>query len=87
MTEMEHKDGGVSQKLSKEWSIHCIKPKKVMEAMQQELTFYKANQKLKKQVQESRRLVADQLLGVSEVMDDFAKEIQRERENHHKQEE
>ena len=31
--------------------------------------------------------MADQLLGVSEVMDDFAKEIQRERENHHKQEE
>jgi len=87
MTEMEHKDGGVSQKLYKEWSIHCIKPKKVMEAMQQELTYYKVNQKLKRQVQESRRLVADQLLGVSEVMDDFAKEIQRERENHHKQEE
>ena len=63
------------------------KPKKVIEAMQQELTFYQANQKLKKQVQESRRLVADQLLGVSEVMDNFAKEIQRERENHHKQEE
>ena len=31
--------------------------------------------------------MADQLLGVSEVMDNFAKEIQRERENHHKQEE
>ena len=36
---------------------------------------------------ESRRLVADQLLGVSEVMGDFAKEIQKERENHHRQEE
>ena len=55
--------------------------------MQQELTFYQANQKLKKQVKESRRLVADQLLGVSEVMGNFAKEIQRERENHHRQEE
>lgn len=31
--------------------------------------------------------MADQLLGVSEVMGDFAKEIQRERENHSKQEE
>jgi stage II sporulation protein E len=59
----------------------------VTEAVQQELTYFKANQKLKKQVQESRRLVADQLMGVSEVMGDFAKEIQRERENHHKQEE
>ncbi|HJV30913.1 MAG TPA: SpoIIE family protein phosphatase, partial [Bacillales bacterium] len=32
-------------------------------------------------------LVAEQLLGVSEVMDNFAKEIKRERENHYKQEE
>ena len=55
--------------------------------MDQELTFHQANQRLKKQVKESRKLVADQLLGVSEVMENFAKEIQRERENHHRQEE
>ena len=55
--------------------------------MQQELTFYQANQRLKKQVMESRRLVADQLLGVSEVMGNFASEIQKERENHYRQEE
>ncbi len=61
--------------------------KESMRLIGQELTFFQANQKLKKQVQESRKLVADQLLGVSEVMDNFAKEIQRERENHHKQEE
>ena len=61
--------------------------KECMKRFGQELTFFQANQKLKKQVQESRKLVADQLLGVSEVMDNFAKEIQRERENHHKQEE
>ena len=42
---------------------------------------------MKKQVKETRKLVADQLQGVSEVMENFAKEIQRERENHHKQEE
>src|SRR5699024_10152046 len=35
---------------------------------------------------ESKRLVADQLHGVSEVMDDFAKEILKEREHHEKQE-
>lgn len=87
MTEMEQKDGGVSQKLFREWDTHCVKPKKVIEVMQQELTFYQANQKLKKQVKESRRLVADQLLGVSEVMGNFASEIQKERENHHRQEE
>ncbi|HAQ06756.1 MAG TPA: stage II sporulation protein E [Bacillus bacterium] len=87
MLEMDQNSGVVTQKLSRDWDKHCTRSKKVMEIMQQQLTFYQANRKLKKQVQESRRLVADQLLGVSEVMGDFAKEIQRERENHQQQEE
>ncbi|MBD8071004.1 stage II sporulation protein E [Bacillus sp. PS06] len=73
--------------LTREWDKHCVKSKKVIEAIDQELTHFQANQKLKRQVQESRKLVADQLLGVSQVMENFAKEIQRERENHHMQEE
>jgi stage II sporulation protein E len=85
--EMDQNNGVIFAKLGRDWDKYCTKSKKVMDAIQQELTFYQANQKLKRQVQESRRLVADQLLGVSEVMDNFAKEIQRERENHHKQEE
>ncbi|MCM2535569.1 stage II sporulation protein E [Neobacillus pocheonensis] len=85
--EMDQKDGAVSSKLSREWEKHCTRHKRVFDAIQTELTFHQANQKLKKQVKESRKLVADQLQGVSEVMDNFAKEIQRERENHHKQEE
>jgi stage II sporulation protein E len=85
--EMDQNDGNISTKLSREWEKICTRSKRVYESIGQELTFFQANQKLKKQVQESRRLVADQLLGVSEVMDNFAKEIQRERENHHKQEE
>jgi stage II sporulation protein E len=85
--EMDQNDGTVSPKLSREWEKHCSRTTRVYEAVSQELTFFQANQKLKKQVQESRKLVADQLQGVSEVMDNFAKEIQRERENHHKQEE
>ncbi|MHC0039274.1 stage II sporulation protein E [Pseudoneobacillus sp. C159] len=87
MLEMDENNGVVSGRLLREWDKHCTRSKRVIDAMQQELTFYQANQKLKRQVQESRRLVAEQLLGVSEVMGDFAKEIQRERENHHKQEE
>lgn len=87
MLEMEQKEGNISQVLFREWDTHCVKPKKVIETMGQELTFYQANQRLKKQVRESRRLVADQLLGVSEVMGNFANEIQKERENHYRQEE
>lgn len=87
MQEMDQNNGGVPQKLSREWDKHCSRSPKVMEVMHQELSYFQANQTLKKQVQESRRLVAEQLQGVSEVMGNFAKEIQRERENHHKQEE
>ncbi len=85
--EMDQNEGNVSPKLTREWEKLCTRSKKVYETIGQELTFFQANQRLKKQVRESRKLVAEQLLGVSEVMDNFAKEIQRERENHHKQEE
>jgi stage II sporulation protein E len=85
--EMDQNNGNVSLRLGREWEKHCSRSKKVYETIGQELTFYQANQKLKKKVQESRRLVADQLMGVSEVMNNFAKEIQRERENYYKQEE
>ena len=85
--EMDQNDGNIPSKLSREFDKHCTRSKKVYDTIGHELTFFQANQKLKKQVQESRKLVADQLLGVSEVMENFAKEIQRERENHHRQEE
>ncbi|MDL4840497.1 stage II sporulation protein E [Aquibacillus rhizosphaerae] len=83
----ELEDGNHPNKvLQTNFENHCIKSKKVIDTMKQELSFYEANQKLKKQVSESRRFVADQLLGVSEVMDNFAKEILKERENHEQQE-
>ncbi|MFC4803356.1 stage II sporulation protein E [Neobacillus sp. GCM10023253] len=85
--EMDQNDGNISLRMSREWEKLCSRPKKVYETIAQELTFYQANIKLKKKVHESRKLVADQLLGVSEVMNNFAKEIQRERENYYKQEE
>jgi len=85
--EMDQNDGNVSLRLSREWEKHCTRSKKVYETIGQELTFFQASQKLKRKIHESRRLVADQLLGVSDVMGNFAKEIQRERENYYKQEE
>jgi stage II sporulation protein E len=73
-------------KFTREWDKYCVKGSKVMDLIEQELFYFYANQKLKKQVKESRRLVAEQLRGVSRVMDDFAKEIQREKESHQVQE-
>ncbi|WP_416730157.1 stage II sporulation protein E [Fictibacillus sp. JL2B1089] len=87
MVEQEDYSNIKDRKLKRDWEKHCIKPEKITDLMKKELTQYRASQKLKIQVQESRRLVADQLMGVSQVMGDFAKEIQREQENHQIQEE
>ncbi|WP_079707658.1 stage II sporulation protein E [Paraliobacillus ryukyuensis] len=72
--------------LDAKFSNHCVKSSKMYGVMKEELSYFEANQRLKKQVGDSRRFVADQLLGVSEVMGDFAKEIVKERENHEQQE-
>ena len=87
MTEMDENNGELSARLAGEWDKYCSKPQRVLEEFRRELSSLQANKRLKRQVQESRRLVAEQLLGVSEVMDNFAKEIQRERDHHYKQEE
>ncbi|MFB1051047.1 stage II sporulation protein E [Paraliobacillus sp. JSM ZJ581] len=79
-------DQSTDKLLHCKFANHCVKSKKMYEVMKEELSYYQANQQLKKQVGESRRFVADQLLGVSEVMGDFAKEIVKERENHEQQE-
>ena len=65
---------------------HCVKAKKVIDIMEKEVELLKVNQHLKKQVSESKKIVADQLQGVSDVMDNFAKEMMQERQRHEKQE-
>lgn len=65
---------------------HCVKSKKVIETMENEISLLTINKKLKKQVVESKKIVADQLKGVSDVMNNFAKEIVKERQRHEKQE-
>jgi len=70
----------------RDFEDRCVKTNRVIEVMHQEASHFAASRKLKRQVIESKRLVADQLLGVSEVMDDFAKEILKEREQHEMQE-
>ncbi|WP_284140733.1 stage II sporulation protein E [Virgibacillus sp. LDC-1] len=79
-------DSQINRRLVHEFENHCVKSKKVIEAMEEEVSYFEAHRKLKQQVLESKRLVAEQLKGVSEVMDDFAIEILKEREHHEKQE-
>lgn len=76
----------LNRKIKREFENHCVKSKQVTAVMKEEMTYFIANHRLRHQVQESKRLVAEQLLGVSEVMDDFATEILKEREHHEKQE-
>ncbi|MGG3625407.1 stage II sporulation protein E [Bacillus gobiensis] len=87
MQETEEKTYQKNRKLKKEFQQHCSKSKQLEELIEDELKLQKANETLKKQVQDSRRLVAEQLLGVSQVMEDFSREIKREREQHFQQEE
>lgn len=65
---------------------HCVKSKKVIDTMQSEVSILQVNKKLKRQVSESKKIVADQLRGVSDVMDNFAREIVKERAHHEQQE-
>ncbi|GAA0452680.1 stage II sporulation protein E [Alkalibacillus silvisoli] len=66
----------------------CVKTDQVVDQMRYELSYYKANKRLKQQVKESRKFVSEQLNGVSEVMNNFAKEMVKEREEYfwHEQE-
>ncbi|TQS75326.1 stage II sporulation protein E [Ornithinibacillus gellani] len=74
------------RKLVREFENYCVKSKKVVDVMKEEWSLFEANRRLKQQVLESKRLVAEQLQGVSEVMEDFAKEIVQERKQHEQQE-
>ena len=87
MSETEEGTLQHNRKLVREWDKHCVRGKKVTDLVAGELDQFYEGQKLRKQMKENRRIVAEQLLGVSKVMEDFAKEIQRERENHQVQEE
>jgi len=64
--------------IPREWERKCVKTDNVLTVMEQEYERFLSYNMLKKQVHESRKLVADQLSGVSRVMSDFAREIQRE---------
>lgn len=87
MTEMEEHQEIKNKILLSDWKNYCFKPDKVIKVITTELGHWEVNKKLRKQVYESRKLVADQLRGVSQVMNDFAKEIQKEKEVNFYQEE
>lgn len=75
------------KEVPKEWSAHCVKSHQVLTVMQQQYELYQHDMQWRKQLNDSRQLVAEQLSGVSQVMEDLAREIQREGQQLHLQEE
>lgn len=79
-------DNKVNPTTLNKFENHCVKSKKVINAMENEVSILQVNKRLKRQVSESKKIVADQLRGVSDVMDNFAREIVEERIHHEQQE-
>lgn len=90
LTQMVHamkQEGGVNlNEMPKEWLRKCVKQDRVLSSMEQEYMRWQTQLHLKQQIAESRRLVAEQLAGVSRVMQNFAQEIQKEGIHLHVQE-
>lgn len=70
-----------------DWKQACVRTEHVLERMKHQVELYNNDLRWKKQLHDSRRLVADQLHGVSRVMQDLAREIKREGQEMHRQEE
>lgn len=75
---LEHESDDGQLTLREEWKRQCVKPTRVLKVMKKLFDFHQYDQAWRRQIQESRQLVAEQLFGVSEVMEDLAKEIKRE---------
>jgi stage II sporulation protein E len=78
MTSIEEDPGFGKKNIPSEWKKTCVKTDNVLELMKSQYEMYKNNLHWKKQIQDSRQLVAEQLTGVSQVMEDLAREIKRE---------
>lgn len=76
-----------AEQLPKEWERICAKTSDVLDVMKQQYHLYQHDMQWKRQIYDSRQLVAEQLSGVSQVMEDLAKEIQREGQAMYRQEE
>lgn len=87
MTMIEKNPNRTKKDIPAAWTKICVKTDRVMELMEQQYGQYKNDQHWKKQILESRQLVAEQLYGVSQVMEDLAKEIKREGQEMYLQEE
>ncbi|PTM54803.1 stage II sporulation protein E [Desmospora activa] len=78
MALVELKGTDQSIKVPRSWSDHCIKGEKVLSHIQEGYDSYERDLVWRNRMKETRRLVSEQLEGVSEVMAEFAEEIRHE---------
>ncbi|MEI7027665.1 stage II sporulation protein E [Paenibacillus sp. y28] len=78
MTVVEANPAVQAKDIPMSWRKQCNKTETVLETMKRQYELYQNNLHWKRQIQDSRQLVAEQLTGVSQVMEDLAKEIRRE---------
>ncbi len=87
MTSIEENPEMEADDLPPEWSRICAKKEEVLGILKQQYHLYQHDMQWKRQIYDSRHLVAEQLSGVSQVMEDLAREIKRESQTMHIQEE
>ncbi|MCD9026296.1 stage II sporulation protein E [Cohnella silvisoli] len=78
MTAVEEEPDLKPSHMPKSWSRICVKTPVVLDVLKRQYDVYRNDLHWRQQLQDSRFLVADQLSGVSQVMDDLVKEIRRE---------
>ncbi|MFC7748940.1 stage II sporulation protein E [Paenibacillus thermoaerophilus] len=78
MSEIEKGGDFHRRDIKPEWRQACVRTERVLDVLKQQYESHRHDLHWKKQIAESRQLVADQLSGVSQVMADLAREIQRE---------
>jgi stage II sporulation protein E len=86
MTTVEECPDITAAGLPPEWSRICGKTGEVLEVMKGQYGLYQHDMRWKRQIYDSRQFVAEQLSGVSQVMEDLAREIKREGQAMYRQE-
>lgn len=86
MTTVEECPDITAAQLPPEWSRICGRTGEVLEVMKGQYELYQHDMRWKRQIYDSRQFVAEQLSGVSQVMEDLAKEIKREGQAMYRQE-
>jgi stage II sporulation protein E len=60
------------------WSDHCVRPEKVLESCQDQYSYHHERVYWKEKIDESKKIVSDQLSGMAEVMEKLTREIRHE---------